>query len=700
MIWLGMAYLLYMVRDLNTGKKQLFWFVFLSVWSAGSSIVTALLPIEMHNENGSIYTSGAAVMNVYVITLLYILSTMFVAVAIRERRNSRRGQAVIVATLLWILAACIQFIHNKLLIVGFAGALGVMILYIVLENPDSHLDRQLGCFNSYALNQYLNLRMNRPESFHVLDISIKSLRALEDRGFNVLDKTREITHALEDDKDLFLFKNFNYGIVLISLREEKIQAACDKLLEMLHSGSEFHRDILVLHVKDAQKFETADELLRFLTYMRTENRETISNVVYASDSIIGEYRNKLTIEKEIDLALKEDRVEVYMQPICGQGENSVVSAEALIRIRKNDGSLLSPGVFIPVAEETRQIKELGERVLEKVCAFLRDTDALALGLQYVDVNLSAVQCDDNTMAERLNRIVENNGIDPKHIVFEITETAVTTVKETLLENMNAMTALGYRFALDDFGKGGSNLVYLVEMPAQILKLDIDIAKAYFSNKKANCVVKSVVKMAHELGFSLVVEGIETEEEAKGINVEGIDFIQGYYYSHPLPATQFIEYLCSTMRTTASPALQPVCQTHTSDILHDDELAGRKVVLVEDNLINSEMTKDILEDMGLTVDTAYDGMQAVTMLRDSSALYDIIFMDIRMPIMDGYEASRRIRAMSDTGKSNIPIVALTATSSDDDRERAFSCGMNDHLTKPADPVKMLEVIRRLLSKTTE
>ena len=160
----------------------------------------------------------------------------------------------------------------------------------------------------------------------------------------------------------------------------------------------------------------------------------------------------------------------------------------------------------------------------------------------MEINLSVVQCERADLADRLIGIAETHGISPKLINLEITETASVKARTTLLSNMNRLIEYGFTFSLDDFGKGESNLMYVVEMPVSIIKLDYDMSKAFFSSDKAKQVVHAVVSMAHGMNLKLVAEGIETKDEIDGMQAAKIDYIQGYYYSRPLPMVEFLEFI--------------------------------------------------------------------------------------------------------------------------------------------------------------
>ena len=140
--------------------------------------------------------------------------------------------------------------------------------------------------------------------------------------------------------------------------------------------------------------------------------------------------------------------------------------------------------------------------------------------------------------DKFVEITSRYGVDPAKINLEITETASIDAKNTLLDTMKLFLEHGVSFSLDDFGKGQSNLMYVVEMPVSIIKLDMDMIKAYFVENKAKHVVATTVKMAHDLGLHVVAEGIESEHELESMRSENIDFIQGYYFSRPVDAASF------------------------------------------------------------------------------------------------------------------------------------------------------------------
>jgi EAL domain-containing protein (putative c-di-GMP-specific phosphodiesterase class I) len=223
-------------------------------------------------------------------------------------------------------------------------------------------------------------------------------------------------------------------------------------------------------------------------------------------------------------------------------EKSFVSAEALVRIRSRDGSIIPPGIFIPIAEESGIIGSLGERVFEKTCQFLQESRITELGVHYIEVNLSVVQCEQRDLAERYIRIMKKYNVNPHNINLEITETGSVQTKKILIANMKKLIEYGVSFSLDDFGNGQSNLDYIIDMPVSIMKLDMNMTRNYFKSVKAERVMCAAIEMAHDIELKVVAEGVETEGQLNEMDRLKIDYIQGYYFSKPLPVDEYVRFM--------------------------------------------------------------------------------------------------------------------------------------------------------------
>ncbi len=542
LIWVGMSGTIYVLTEVLSMEKHKFLINLMISITCVQGIIVYALPIYIHEETEEVYTYGPAVLCVYLFAVLYVVATLAIIIIYRNRVSRRRRFAVSLWMTIWIIAAIIQFLNNELLLVGFATAIGVLILLVIMENPESNLDRRLGCFNSYALSEYAKELFRNKKKFSVLNLSFGNKKLLEENRAYAEEMLRGMLNAVNRRKKVLAFKNTNADIVFISDDGDGLYRLGLDILAYFTKDTEWHKETSLALVKKCDSFADAEELFGFLTFLHKEYVNEKERVLPVGEGIIEKYKKQFEIEQMITDALMEDRVEVFLQPIYANEEHCFSSAEALVRIRDKDGSLIPPGLFIPVAEESGQILELGERVFEKVCSFLKNSDALKLGLRIVEVNLSVIQCERRDLAERLIAIADKYEVSPEYINLEITETASISARATLLANMKKLMDYGFKFSLDDFGKGESNLMYVVEMPVSIVKLDYDLTKAFFGSSKAKLVLRAVVSMAHGMELKLVAEGIETKEELISMCKEGIDYIQGFYYSKPLPMWEYLEFI--------------------------------------------------------------------------------------------------------------------------------------------------------------
>lgn len=542
LIWTAKSTLVYILTDvLNQKKHRKADRIIMSIGLI-QCVIMFLLPIHIHDQNNELYTYGAADYFVYGMVAIYLVIILSLIKIYYKKLNPRRAFAIVVWMIIWIVGAVIQFVNNGFLIVGFAGALGVTVLFVLLENPEAKLDREFGCFNSYALGEYLSSIMEEKKRFGILSVSFKESNTFEDNELHVNEIMRNVLSVLKHQDDIMIFKNINLGFVIISENEGSLDESGKLIEQLIVKLGDAGKNVMLVMAKGAEQFDKTGDIFLFFNYIDDEYGSNTGKLFVVNDKVVKEYKERNYIEEEIQNALEQDRVEVHLQPIYSIKEQCFTSAEALVRIRKNTGELIPPGMFIPVAEKSGQILGLGERVFEKVCEFLKREDVKDTGLHYVEINLSVIQCEQENLAQRLIEIVDKYGVNPHKINLEITETASIGSRQILLKNMETLMEHGFTFSLDDFGKGESNLMYIVEMPVSIVKLDYDMSKAFFKSAKARHVVDAVVGMAHKMRIMVVAEGIELKEEADTMIMKDIDYIQGYYYSKPLPMEEAVEFL--------------------------------------------------------------------------------------------------------------------------------------------------------------
>lgn len=246
-------------------------------------------------------------------------------------------------------------------------------------------------------------------------------------------------------------------------------------------------------------------------------------------------RQHIVLSHEISNALKNREFELFYQPICHVGSARLAGFEALIRWNHPRRGFISPGEFLPVAEQTGQIRDIGLWVLKRACIdwpVLRTR--IAEEFPFVSVNLSPTQLTDPGFVERVQAILLNQDMPPTELKLELTETVIIEEPELALKLLTALTAIGSRLALDDFGTGHSSLQTLQRYPIGTLKIDRTFVSGMDTSPHQAGIVRSSIDLAHSIGLNVVAEGVETESERKLLVEFGCEYAQGWAFGKPEP----------------------------------------------------------------------------------------------------------------------------------------------------------------------
>ncbi|WP_256080092.1 bifunctional diguanylate cyclase/phosphodiesterase [Massilia sp. YIM B04103] len=284
--------------------------------------------------------------------------------------------------------------------------------------------------------------------------------------------------------------------------------------------------------------EDADTLLRGADVAMTRAAlQPESGFLFYSEEMNQRAKEHLRIESELRQALANNELMLYYQPKVSLRSGRIVGAEALLRWKHPVRGLVSPGVFIPVAEETGLILELGNWVMEEACRQIRVWQDANLLMPPIAVNLSARQFDRGLPA-RMADVMARHGVQPEQLMLEITESLLVKGADKVIAIMNELVAMGLALALDDFGTGYSSLAYLKKFPISTLKIDraFVIGLPYEENDCA--IARAIVTMAQQLRQEIVAEGVETPEQMSFLRELGCDQLQGYLFSQPVPGTDF------------------------------------------------------------------------------------------------------------------------------------------------------------------
>lgn len=259
------------------------------------------------------------------------------------------------------------------------------------------------------------------------------------------------------------------------------------------------------------------------------------------DSSISEnFKARLTMENELRRAMRKKQFEIHYQPQKDIKSNSVVGLEALIRWNHPERGMISPGSFIPIAEKTGLIVELGYWVLREACRQNKEWQNNGYDPVIVSVNLSAKQFHSKDLVRNVEQILHETGLSPQYLELEITESVAMTNEESIIYTLQGLRQLGVHVSIDDFGTGYSSLKYLSQFP--ISKLKIDKVFIHENREQNQAIIKSIIHMSHSLNMKVIAEGVETEEQLLFLQKEKCDEIQGFFYSKPLHPHKLTTFL--------------------------------------------------------------------------------------------------------------------------------------------------------------
>lgn len=248
---------------------------------------------------------------------------------------------------------------------------------------------------------------------------------------------------------------------------------------------------------------------------------------------------KLSLENDLRKAVERNELVLYYQPQIDIRSGNIISMEALLRWQHPERGLISPMEFIPLAEETGLIVPIGAWVLQAACVQTKAWHDAGHTMLSVAVNLSGRQFRENGLIQMVEQVLNDSGLDPEHLELEITESIIMQNAESTINTLNDLKAMGVKLSIDDFGTGYSSLSYLKRFPIDTLKIDRSFVRDITNEEEDEAITKAIIVMAQSLKLSVVAEGVETEQQLAILRKQGCPITQGYLFSKPIPAEQFL-----------------------------------------------------------------------------------------------------------------------------------------------------------------
>lgn len=497
-------------------------------------------------SRGPLINVGYALMSVQLI--------MLVVFTIRNKNSismsMKRVMRILPPTIL--LLTIYQILYPNVLLNGGIIAAANIILLINFQSRRIEQDTLTSSGNRKSFHQELNLRLGGHQHFQVIVIAIHQFGSINYRygdknGDNLLYEIAKWLESIQSMGCSFRVGNVEFAFLSPYMGIVSSGKLLDTIYKRFHQPWIIGDMNVILDTSFAELICTdqdwnATDIMEFLNFSLSMAKERKDHLVRFDETIYKKMEQRNQIIKLMQHSAREKMFEVWYQPIYNCSSGKFTMAEALVRMRNSENKLISPAIFVPLAEQHGLIDEISRSVLWNVCRLLSETSEEVL--TSVSVNISMQQFLSTDLLSDIQRMREHYSFDPRRLKMELTERVLSEDIPYMHYVMSELTKMGISFALDDFGTGYSNLSVVLDCPFSCVKLDRSLIHGYADSERSFSIVNAMLDLFHRMKCQVVAEGVETEEQAKALIGRGADWIQGFYYARPMPEEEFLDFIIS------------------------------------------------------------------------------------------------------------------------------------------------------------
>ena len=522
-----------------------------------------VLGLTVNLFTGFIYTVDGGYRHAGCFWMLYATAGYYVMLGLyylfRYRKLIGTRKVIALSSIVPMMAAAIivHALHPQFAVEMIATSLSLLLVSMTIQRPEEMIDTITGLNKFSAYTDDLKRSIANEKSFTILMLNIDGFAtyqstinydASEKLLKDIAARIERLDSNMQARSQMYYLDGGRFRMVFSGATRDMASplAYCllNELKTMLSVDTLAHTLTPCICVtrcpEDAKDFETLNSLGSDF-----HNKAGDKNgVIHASELFKQDRFDMLNnIDAIIDRALKNRSFKVYYQPIYSVEHGRFSTAEALLRLIDDEYGFVPPDMFIPAAEKSGAIHKIGDFVLDEVCRFIASEEFRELCVDYIEINLSVAQCMHSDLADKVLQTLKKYDLTPDKINLEITETAASYGHNSMQVNLEKLSSAGVSFSLDDYGTGYSNMKRMIQLPLKIVKLDKSFVDEQ-SNPKMWIVLQNTVKMLKDMNMEIVVEGIETQNMADQFAALNCDFIQGYFYSKPIPQSDYVEFVRS------------------------------------------------------------------------------------------------------------------------------------------------------------
>ena len=498
------------------------------------------------------YVEGPWYRLMYYSALFHLAVILILVISWKKEFGPQKIKVILDILILCGCGVVIQLLHYPLLMTGFGMSLGILALFLTINNPNANRDSLTGVYNHLYLTRRSDELIAAGKSFHIITIYLYQLKHINkvagvEGGDYILQLTAKKLEELCGSR-VFRITGKRFLVLTMSLQEyeyyiTQIKKMFETDMQMDADSSKPATPVILSGIVHGQKLGASGLMLEYAEYLESLSMQNgMIEVIQDDQQTMDGFLYNKKVEQYLHTAIAQDLFEVYYQPVYSTEKNDFVTLEALSRLHHPELGWIAPDVFIQIAEKNHMIEQITDLQFKRICMFINEHRGLMKKLFNIKVNLSSLDLMRSDCSSHFIRMMDDMDIQHDWIQFEITETVATEYNAGLGMVVDGFMAAGVRLCLDDFGSGYANLNTVMRLPFSAIKIDRTLLFDICNDKKRAMFYQSIVETFHRMGYSIVSEGVETEEEMSLLSSWGVDMIQGYYFSRPLPVEELLKLL--------------------------------------------------------------------------------------------------------------------------------------------------------------
>ena len=493
-------------------------------------------------ENG--YQTGPLFFLLYGCSAAYILFSQLAVIRHRRELTTHEIVSITAIQLILLIGLVVRALVPNWLVMNTFCLMAIIVIFLSFLNPDLYMSERGYIYNLPAFQALISECVRRRRPCRILGFALQNYNEHREifGGAQMDEALVTINRYLAESfphMSSFYLRNGFYALVGQNLPD--LDALRDNISLRFASpwktsNGELRMTVAFVEADTEILNCPADRLVNALFLSLDElGRTSVADSSRSLTDSIDQITERLEIRRCLENALEHDELEVFLQPIMDTASGKRIAAEALVRLRDDQGKIIRPDLFITLAEREGYIARLGEQVLSKVCRFIRDHDMDALGVRWINVNLSPLQFMSRDIPDRFAAILREYGVSTDRIHLEITEQSMIDFS-LMREQIMGLHDSGFEFALDDYGSGYSNLTRVRQYPFTNIKIDMEVVRNYYRDRDP--LLPALIQAFKKMKFTVTAEGIETADMAEAMKEIGCDYLQGYHFSRPVPMSEF------------------------------------------------------------------------------------------------------------------------------------------------------------------